>query len=305
MSYPVQFLVVVGVAMFAALKIVLQGFVSRGHIRTLQDSLWFNVLLFGTIALMFALLFPMGEVDGTILAYGLLLGISNVISQACYAFAFNAGPVSLTVLIASFNVFISALFSAVAFGESIYLPQLGGLVFLALSMLLNRSKSPDEKKANRKWLILTLVVMVSFGFGNTAQKLFWITESSKLPNSSTTLMIVMYTSACLAALAAYLTVGHTGKKEKSALRFRKPVVLYALAVGATLTIYQKLNMYGLEHIDGSFFFPTAIGTQTMLVTLAGVVLFHDKLSRNQKLSIVCGIICLALMNLRIGPSFTL
>lgn len=35
MSYPVQFLVVLGVALFAALKIVLQGFVSRGHIRTL------------------------------------------------------------------------------------------------------------------------------------------------------------------------------------------------------------------------------------------------------------------------------
>lgn len=305
MSYPVQFLVVLGVALFAALKIVLQGFVSRGHIRTLQDSLWFNVLLFGTITLLFALLFPMGEVDGTILAYGLLLGITNVISQVTYAFAFNAGPVSLTVLIASFNVFISAFVSAVAFKESMYLPQLFGLIFLVMSMLLNRVKNPDEKKASRKWLMLTLVVMVSFGFGNTAQKLFWNTQSSKLTNSSTSLMIVMYASATLAALAAYLIVRWTGKKEKSALGWRRPVVLYALAVGATLTIYQKLNMFGLEHIDGSFFFPTSIGTQTMLVTLAGVILFRDKLSTRQKWSIVCGILCLALMNLRIGPSFTL
>lgn len=304
MSYPVQFLVVFGVALFGALKIVLQGFVSRGHIRTLQDSLWFNVLLFGTIAILFALLFPMGQVNGTILAYGLVMGISNVVAQVTYAFAFNEGPVSLTVLIASFNVFISAFVSAVVFQESMYLPQLFGLVFLVMSMLLNRAKNPDEKKASRKWLMLTLVVMVSFGFGNTTQKLFWSTESSKLPNSSTSFMIVMYVAATLTALAAYLFVSRTGKKEKSELGLRRPVVLYALAVGATLTIYQKINMFGLEHIDGSFFFPTTIGTQTMLVTLAGVVLFRDRLSTRQKLSIVCGILCLALMNLRIGPSFT-
>ena len=57
MHYALQFLLLVLVSVFACAKVTLQGSMSRKHIRTVSDTLWFNVLLFACIALLFAVIF--------------------------------------------------------------------------------------------------------------------------------------------------------------------------------------------------------------------------------------------------------
>ena len=57
MHYALQFLLLVLVAVFAGIKVTLQGQMSRRFIRTLADTLWFNVLLFAVIAVMLAVFF--------------------------------------------------------------------------------------------------------------------------------------------------------------------------------------------------------------------------------------------------------
>ena len=203
MHYAVQFLVLLVVAVFAGIKVTLQGQMSRRYIRTFADTIWFNVLMFSAIAAMFAVIFPVGKIDGVIIGFGVLLGCTTVVSQAVYALAFNSGPVSLTVLIANFSILINTLFSAVVFKEKVYLSQMLGIVFLVASMMLSTSQDGGEAKANRRWLLYSLTVMMAFGVGNSVQKLFWITESSKNPNSDVTLLIVMYVSAALIALTIY------------------------------------------------------------------------------------------------------
>jgi len=169
-------------------------------------------------------------------------------------------------------------------------------------MILSRAQDDGNAKANRKWLMYSLLVMTAFGIGNSAQKIFWITESSKAAHSETTFLFVMYASAALLALAMYVAVVFGGKKEKSALGLRKPVLGYALAIGAALCAFQKSSMYALANIDGTFYFPTLAGMQSLWMTLIGVFLFRDRLSRRQKLGVLCGVACVALMNVRLGPA---
>jgi len=300
MNYAIQFLLVLPVAVFAGIKVTLQGQMSRKHIRTLADTIWFNVLLFAVIAIMFAVIFPMGPVDGTIVSFGMLAGSTTVLAQTFYALAFNSGPVSLTVLIANFSILINTIFSALVFQEKVYLSQICGIVFLVSSMMLSASSDQGDAKANRKWLIYSIIVMLSFGVGNSVQKLFWITESSKTPNSDVTFLIVMYLSASLIALVLYAFLA--GRKQTSALGFQKSVLLFVLAIGASLCFFQKTSMYALAHVDGSFYYPTVSGLQSLWITAVGIVLFKDRLSRRQKIGVVCGILCVALMNLRVGPA---
>jgi len=237
MNYAIQFLLVLPVAVFAGIKVTLQGQMSRKHIRTLADTIWFNVLLFAVIAIMFAVIFPMGPVDGTIVSFGMLAGSTTVLAQTFYALAFNSGPVSLTVLIANFSILINTIFSALVFQEKVYLSQICGIVFLVSSMMLSASSDQGDAKANRKWLIYSIIVMLSFGVGNSVQKLFWITESSKTPNSDVTFLIVMYLSASLIALVLYAFLA--GRKQTSALGFQKSVLLFVLAIGASLCFSRK------------------------------------------------------------------
>ncbi len=299
MNDVLQFLITLLAAALACVKVTLQGRATRGYVHTLPDSLWFNALMFACIALLFAVFFPMSGLDGTILLFGAFLGVNTVVGQTCYAFALNNGPVSLSVLIANFSILISSLASAIFFKEKMHLSQLVGIGFLLCSMVLSNSGKQGEAKATRRWFLMAVSVMCSFGIGNSMQKLFWLTDSSKTPGSDASLMVAMYLSASAASFIAYCLFR---RGQKSPLGFKLPVIGYAAAIGATMCIYQKNHMFALENINGTFYFPTAAGLQSLLMTLIGVVLFRDRLNKPQRLGIVCGVICVALMNLKFGPT---
>ena len=60
-------------------------------------------------------------------------------------------------------------------------------------------------------------------------------------------------------------------------------------------------MYVTSVTDGTFMMPTYSGLQTVMMTLVGVLIFHDKLSRRQLLGVLFGVVCVICMNLRILP----
>ena len=56
-------------------------------------------------------------------------------------------------------------------------------------------------------------------------------------------------------------------------------------------------------LENAFMMPTWAGLQTLGMTTIGIFAFGDKLRTRQKWSIVCGLACIILMNLRIYPLF--
>ena len=76
MSYGLQFGVICILVVLGCTKVTLQGQVSRRFIRNTSDSILFNAELFAVIALVMALLFPMGGIgwDGILMAAIMALG---------------------------------------------------------------------------------------------------------------------------------------------------------------------------------------------------------------------------------------
>ena len=66
--------------------------------------------------------------------------------------------------------------------------------------------------------------------------------------------------------------------------------------GAALACYLALNTYAARVIDGSFHYPAHSGGAILLSTLAGVLLFRDKLSRRQIAACTLGLVAIVLMN---------
>ena len=70
-----------------------------------------------------------------------------------------------------------------------------------------------------------------------------------------------------------------------------------MSVGVVLAVFQWLNTYAISTIDASLLFPLSSGVTIIMSTLMGIILFRDKLSLKQGISIAVGIAAVVIMNL--------
>ena len=302
MSYTMQFLIILALVALGTLKTTLQGRISKKYIRNSQDTLIYNAEVFAAIEVVMAVIFKVSVPDKTLVCFALAGACTTLIFQSTYSVALSTGPVSLTVLIVNFNVLLTTAVSVFVFKDKFYLTQLFGILLLFVSMFLSTAKMEDGQKVNAKWLILTIIAAVSTAAGALLQKCY-----GKLPTeveaSDTTFLFFMYGFASIFGALTVLLRRYTGKKEKSTMGFNKAVLGVSCIIGLVLGLYQKLYMNALVNIDGTLLFPTYAGLASLAMTLIGVVMFKDSLSKKQIWGVVCGIVCVALMNLRIGFYF--
>ena len=301
----VQFLFLVLVTAFGCAKVTVQGRCCRKYIRNSQDSVLYNVMFFASVAAALAIALPLSSVTTSIVVWAAIHSFSYAAFQILYSVALTCGPVSLTVLIINFSSLISTAFSVIALNEKLFLTQVIGIIFLITSMILSCNKTAGEKKATKKWVILTVTCLLTNGVGACIQMMFSRSETVKnIPNSDNTYLVVLYIFSAIVSLFVYLIVANTGKKEKSTFWFSKNVLFYAMAVGVIIGIFQKGYMMGNKTIPGTFMFPTYYGLQSLGMSLIGIILFKDRLSIRQKIGIVFGVCCIAMMNVKVGISFS-
>ena len=299
MNYGIQLLIIFALVALGTLKTTLQGGISKNYIRNTQDTLIYNTEVFAAIAVVMLLLFKVSVPDKTLMIFAFVVACTTLVFQSTYSVALSIGPVSLTVLIINFNVLLTTAVSVFVFGDKFYLTQFIGILFLVASMFLSMTKVDDGKKISAKWLILVIVAAISTGAGALLQK-----QYGKMPTeveaSDTTFLFVLYGIASLLGVVTVIVKRYTGKKEKSTMGLNKKVICVSAVIGLVLGVYQKLNMYALVNIDGTLLFPTYAGLASLAMTFIGVIMFKDRLSKKQMWGVVCGIVCVALMNLRIG-----
>ncbi len=303
MSYSIQFLVVCALAVLGCGKVTLQGRASRKYIVNTADSVLFNAQVFAAITVVLLAVFPWGRLNKKALILGVVFGVFTVAFQIVYSLALKAGPVSLTVLIVNFSAFFIALYSVIVFGETVYLTYLIGAVLLVISMVLNVNREKDGKTGGWKWFLMSVTAMLATSGGSIVVKIFGKTLAAELENSDMTFMAMAYAISAVLAFAVYLIRAYAVGRERSTYGFHWGVLGYAAAVGVVLGIYQKFYAMGMEKMDASFMMPTYAGMQSLGMTVIGVLLFRDRLSPRQIVGIVCGILCVVVMNLRILPLF--
>ena len=283
-----KYLLVLLCCLLAIGKVTIQSAFSKKHIRTFPDAVFFMALVFTFSGIFFS-----SDVIGcspVTWIYGALFGLCSMVFQLSYTKALSMGNVSVTVMISNLGMLFSVILSATVFHEPLSPLRLLGILMTVATLVI----SVDFKrgnKAEKSWLFFALTTLFATGLANCIQKFFSATEAA---GEAKAFVACAYLVAAVATFLWYFSL-HLGHKRKT-YETKPRVFLYALGVGVLLAVFQLAFQYSITQVDGTFLFPAYSGGCIILSSLTGVLLFRDKLTRKQIISLATGCIAVVLMN---------
>lgn len=290
-----MWLIKVSILLIAALcflstgKVTLQTAFSKKNIKNLPDA----TLFIGIVFIFASLIFGNNLVGASPLTFicGAVFGFFTVLFQLSYTRALAIGSTSLTVMLINFGMIIPIVFSFFAYDERISRFGIVGIILTFVSFILLYDFT-GKRCFDKSWLLLTLCTLLSNSVLSITQKIYAHTAQA---NEGKAFVAVSYAVAALLTLLffAFLKAKHF----ESTCKPGPVMILSALGVGVTLAVFQAVNTYALKVVPTSILLPSTSGGCIILSAVVGVLLFRDKLSPKQLLSIACGALAIVMMNL--------
>lgn len=276
-------------------KVLLQGHYSKSRVGSLADTFYLTGFIFAAISLITGVFFFRVLPSVETLLFALLFGVVNYVYQVSYSSAFRAGPVSLTSIICNFNMIVIIPFGALVFKEEIGPYQWIGFALVAVAMiLLNKQNNEAEKKANLKWLFLSLLTMVTSGFTGILQSAY----GKYFPSEEKDSFIVI--SYVIAALLCFITALAIKKAKKTDLFKVDPKFFCGIAIiGVALSLYNTLiiEIQARAYFTSAVLFPV-LSVLNFITTLAASILFlKERIRLRQWIGVLVGTVAVVLMNL--------
>lgn len=286
-----NYLIIIPIILLACGKIILQSRISRSYLNGFTDVILYNTIVFGGMSLLYIFLNGNTLPVSLTIIYGVLYGVFKAGFQVSYTLALQRGPVSHTVLIVSFDTAITILFGVLYCGEAITTLQIFGLICMFLSLLLAVDFGQVKMRTfNIVWFVLTLAAMASSGTANIVMKM----HKFELPEADASLLAVSYLSSTVILFLYYLFRRKTQKQQRTVPLGPKAISMM-LAVSVILGVYYVLYMKGVGSIPTAVFFPIIHLGPTILISLFSIFVLKDKVTRQQLLSLLFGIITTLLL----------
>lgn len=288
-------LIILIMCILANLKITLQARFSKNENLTLTDNIFYNAVMFLTVAVLF---FPSVVKNGVTLStcvYGIFMGVLSVMFQVFYIRAFSCGKMALTVIINNFGMLLPMFVSLAVFKEEFNFFNIMGTAFALASFVLVTSKQKNEsltrkEKINPKWLFFTLMVFLCNGLISVDQKFYsaFTSEFQVFQFVSVAYITSAVLSFCMLAVLFSQGKGLIVKNKTT-------VVLSSCFVGIFLGIFQCINTYASSIIDGTLLYSTYNCGVSLLSALTGKIIFKEKLSKKQYTGLFVGIVAILLL----------
>ena len=286
-----NYLIIIPIILLACGKIILQSRISRSYLNGFTDVILYNTIVFGGMSLLYIFLNGNTLPVSLTIIYGVLYGVFKAGFQVSYTLALQRGPVSHTVLIVSFDTAITILFGVLYCGEAITTLQIFGLICMFLSLLLAVDFGQVKMRTfNIVWFVLTLAAMASSGTANIVMKM----HKFELPEADASLLAVSYLSSTVILFLYYLFRRKTQKQQRTVPLGPKAISMM-LAVSVILGVYYVLYMKGVGSIPTAVFFPIIHLGPTILISLFSIFVLKDKVTRQQLLSLLFGIVSTLLL----------
>jgi len=269
-------------------------------------SLRFNVMLF-CVAVAVILPFTLIDINGYCeqpLYLNAVYGVALIGSIICSVEAIACGSVSLSLLFYQSGFLIPTIFGAIYFNERVGAFTVAGLVLVVLSLILTIDK--NDKKFSVKWLLLSVFGLIFCGLLGIVQKFFGVYRLShptvgQIHFAGLSLAFALV-FGLIAMLIAYLfkKSRYNDKPLAAAEKQSRPALkcVFVVIIGALVSVINVLNTILAENLSSVVFFPVFNVGVIVLSTIASALLFKEKLSVKQVLSVVGG--SLAIVFIAIG-----
>ena len=287
------FLLIAALFLIFTMKAFFMSMLSKRHLHGAADSVLINGFIFACIALIFAAFVPRAGLYE--LLFGILMGALTVLCQISYMTALSVGPLSLTGLVYNLAMLVPIFVSRIAYGEPLGVFRAIGILLSVAALIINTKRGANDT-ISKKWYFFILLAFFANGLVATVTKVFthdFVPAGVLFPIETYAYLGCAYLTATLLSAIVFLIMRQ--KKKQVTCRPSPSFFLLAVAVALLLAIFQPIYAYSASVIDGTLLFPAYNGGATLLVTVSGMLLFKEKLSRRQWLGVTVGAIAILFM----------
>ena len=271
-------LLLISVAVTLTYNLIRNTF-SKQHAKSGMDFQLFNLVC--SIVSMLTVLLTAGITGAAApslytLLFGVVFGVITALNVLFGMQALERGPASYTTLLITASMMIPALSGWVLFDEPFSWIKLAGMGLVLISVLLSVTRDSGERRASLRWLAVCLLAMLFTGLIGVLQK---VHQSSSHSGERMYFLVVAFAVSTVYSGAALLIGKARSGHCRISLSPRGAVCWMALVSGRSSIV----------------FFPTVNGANLLLMLLALVVFFHERLDRLQWLGIAVGSAGIALL----------
>jgi len=227
-------------------------------------------------------LFPAAEGLGRTIGMGAVNGVLYLGSFALLQMNVKKNGVVLSAIFMKLGLLVPMVLSIFLFGEIPAPLQIVGFVIAVLAIFMINAGG-DTGTVRSRWALI--VLLLAGGAGDAMAKIF---EQTGSPELSSQFLFYTFAAAFVLCIGMMLI-----KKEK----LGKMEVLYGLLVGVPNYFSAKFLLQALSSVPAVIVYPTSNVGTLLVVTIAGVLFFGEKLGRRQW--IAAGIILAAIVLLNI------
>lgn len=244
----------------------------------------FNLCKAGSAVILFFvwLLIKGNGIHWSTLPWALLYGLCLTVSMYTGFMALSCGPMALTSIMAAMSLLIPFLWGILFWQEQLSVFGIFGILLLIGAIVLINYRK--ESRFSKKWLVYSLITMVTNGFCSVIQKYHQLTYPK--------LYQVDFMLLSMAAVTLLLLIAFPFQKEKK-LRFS--------GLGTCSGIMNGLANFFVLILAGSknaaALFPMVSVCNVMAAWLTGILFFKEKTKTIQFVGLILGVASVCLLNL--------
>ena len=227
-------------------------------------------------------LFPRTASLGQTLSLGAINGLLYLMSFAMLQVSIQKNGVVLSTIFMKLGLLVPLFLAVVVFREKPEVQQVVGCLFALVAILVINYEKTGQKSQSAGFLVLLLLLG---GGGDTMSKIF-----EEIGDGALADQFLLYTFASALILCLILVLV---KKEKMG----KWEWLFGLLIGVPNFFSARFLLKSLSYIQATVAYPTFSVATLLVVTLAGVVLFGERLKKKQWIGVGMILGALVLLNI--------
>lgn len=227
---------------------------------------------------------------------GLLYGVSYATQLICDIKALKTGPMSFINLFVSFSMVLPAISGALFFGEKMEIAHFIGIALVLISFVLFVKKDAEKQKYDKRWLIYSSICFFCNGAVSILQKIHGKSEYSSQINE----FLITAFFAIFVIMTAFAIFSKKNdlknlfeRKENGKINWALIVLMFV--IGICTVVMHRMNTYLASVIDSAVFFPVVNGGNALLVIVASIVVFKEKLSVRQIIGVIVGLFAILML----------
>ena len=234
---------------------------------------------------------PLGKVmssgTGLIVGLGLITGVLYLAAFALQKYNMVHNGIVLTSTFSKLGILIPTLMAVVVFGEKPGMIQAAGILLAITAIVMVQFEKEALKEGRKKiWL---LAVLIACG---TADAMSAIYEKTGNPAGKDGFLLMIFATALVLAAGLAFRDHFNGTAKIS-----KADLLFGLLIGIPNYYSTRFLLLALGSMEAVIVYPVAGVSVLIVVTIAGLLCFREKLSRKKATAILMIAAALALINM--------